>query len=158
VIVHLLANAIKFSPDGGDVKVSLDVGPLSPDDTSSPYSPFWRGRLSERFGLRVTVRDQGIGIPAEQRASIFEPFFQVDSGSTRAFGGTGLGLSLAKSYVIAHGGFLWVETDSADQSKGSAFTFTLPTVPDDLERYVAESAAESAKPLTPAPSDSPSSS
>jgi signal transduction histidine kinase len=136
VVLHLLANAIKFSPQGGDIKVTLGVGPLSPDDTSSPTSPFWRDRLSERFGLRITVRDQGIGIPTEKMASIFEPFYQVDSGSTRAFGGTGLGLSLAKSLVVAHGGFLWVE--SATEEKGSAFTFTLPAVPEQLSEYIAQ--------------------
>lgn len=139
VVLHLLANAIKFSPDGGDVKVSVKVGPLSPEDRSSPTSPFWQGNLSERFGLRVTVTDDGIGIPSEQRASIFEPFFQVDSGSTRAFGGTGLGLSLAKSYVIAHGGFLWL--DSAVSSKGSAFSFTLPAVENELESYISQTLA-----------------
>ncbi len=136
VVLHLLANAIKFSPDGGDVKVTLGVGPLSPDDTSSYESPFWRDRLSERFGLRVTVVDQGIGIPGEKQASIFEPFYQVDSGSTRAFGGTGLGLSLAKSLVIAHGGFLWVESTNTDT--GSAFVFTLPAVAEELSAYVAQ--------------------
>ena len=82
----------------------------------------------------MSVRDQGIGIPSEKRTSIFEPFFQVDSGSTRAFGGTGLGLSLAKSYVIAHGGFLWVENVAGE--KGSVFTFTLPAVVSELESYV----------------------
>jgi signal transduction histidine kinase len=135
VVLHLLANAIKFSPEGGDVKVTLGVGPLSPDDTSSYKSPLWRDRLSERFGLRVTVRDQGIGIPGEKLASIFEPFYQVDSGSTRAFGGTGLGLSLAKSLVIAHGGFLWVESTASE--KGSAFVFTLPAVAKELSAYIA---------------------
>ncbi len=139
VVLHLLANAIKFSPDGGDIKVTVDVGPLSPEDQSSPTSPFWQGNLGQRFGLRVTVIDQGIGVPIEKRASIFEPFFQVDSGSTRAFGGTGLGLSLAKSYVIAHGGFLWL--NSVVCSKGSAFTFTLPAVAKELEAYVAQAAS-----------------
>lgn len=85
--------------------------------------------------MRVTVRDQGIGVAAEQRASIFEPFYQADSSSTRAFGGTGLGLSLAKSYVAAHGGFLWLEAPSGD-GPGSAFTFSLPAVPKELDDYV----------------------
>ncbi len=134
VVLHLLANAIKFSPEGGDVKVTLGVGPLSPDDTSSYQSPFWRDRLSERFGLRVTVRDQGIGIPGEKLSSIFEPFYQVDSGSTRAFDGTGLGLSLAKSFVLAHGGFLWLESTKSNQ--GSAFVFTLPAVAEELSAYI----------------------
>ena len=138
VILQLLANAIKFSPKGGDIRVSVTVGALSPQDNSSPDSPFWRDRLSERFGLRVTIRDQGIGIASEQRASIFEPFYQADSSSTRAFGGTGLGLSLAKSYIVAHGGFLWLESQGANgPSAGSAFTFSLPAVPEELDEYVA---------------------
>ena len=138
VVLHLLANAIKFSPDGGDVKISLDVGALSPGDSSTPTSPFWQDKLSERFGLRVRVTDQGIGIPDEKRGSIFEPFFQVDSSSTRAFGGTGLGLSLARSYVVAHGGFLWVE--DAVPGPGSIFTFTLPAVESELAAYVSKRA------------------
>ncbi len=138
VVLQLLANAIKFSPKGGDIRVSVAVGALSPQDNSSPTSPFWRERLSERFGLRVTVQDQGIGVASEQRASIFEPFYQADSSSTRAFGGTGLGLSLAKSYVVAHGGFLWLESPGATgASSGSAFTFSLPAVPEELDEYVA---------------------
>ena len=138
VVLQLLANAIKFSPKGGDIRVSVTVGALSPQDNSSAKSPFWRDRLSERFGLRVTVRDQGIGVSSEQRASIFEPFYQADSSSTRAFGGTGLGLSLAKSYVVAHGGFLWLETPGVSgAAAGSAFTFSLPAVPEELDEYVA---------------------
>ncbi|MCP4446012.1 MAG: HAMP domain-containing histidine kinase [Myxococcales bacterium] len=137
VILQLLANAIKFSPQGGDIRVSVTVGALSPQDNSSPNSPFWRERLSERFGVRVTVEDQGIGVASEQRASIFDPFYQADSSSTRAFGGTGLGLSLAKSYVVAHGGFLWLEPLKGDHaSPGSAFTFSLPAVPEELDEYV----------------------
>lgn len=143
VILHLLANAIKFSPEGGDVKIVLGVGPLSAEDNSTPNSPFWRDKLSERFGLRVTVSDQGIGIPDEKRKSIFEPFFQVDSGSTRVFGGTGLGLSLARSYVVAHGGFLWAE--NRKDGRGSTFTFTLPAVVKELESYVEQSVASTAE-------------
>lgn len=137
VVLQLLANAIKFSPKGGDIRVSMTVGALSPQDNSSPNSPFWRDRLSERFGVRVTVVDQGIGVAAEQRASIFEPFYQADSSTTRAFGGTGLGLSLAKSYVMAHGGFLWLDSPDHDgDNQGSAFTFSLPAVPEELDQYV----------------------
>ncbi len=134
VIVHLLANAIKFSPQGGDVRVTVAVGTLAQEDDSIAESPFWSDCLSKRFGLRVTVMDQGIGIPLEKRRLIFEPFFQVDSGSTRAYGGPGLGLSLAQSYVTAHGGFLWI--DSPEDGVGSAFTFTVPADPAELKAYV----------------------
>lgn len=140
VVLHLIANAIKFTPDGGGVRVELGVGPLSPEDRSTIGSPFWLDRLSERFGVRLSVSDTGIGIPIEVHQSIFEPFFQVDQSSTRAYGGTGLGLSLAKSYVEAHGGFIWVESRPGG---GSTFTVSLPAVGDDLEAYVSQQAPRS---------------
>jgi two-component system, NarL family, sensor histidine kinase BarA len=136
VFLHLFANAINFSPDGGNVAVELDVGPLSAGDTASVTASPLRGDLSRRFGLRVRVRDGGIGIPAEEQQRIFEPFFQVDSSSTREYGGTGLGLCLAKNYVEAHGGSIWVESSPG---AGSIFTVTLPAVPDELEAFAAVS-------------------
>jgi signal transduction histidine kinase len=132
VLLHLLANAIKFSREGGDVIVDIDVGPLCPEDRLA-FS-LAREQLSGRVGLRVRVRDTGIGIQQSQQARIFEPFFQVDSSTTREFGGTGLGLSLAKLYVEAHGGYIWVDSTLG---KGSTFTITLPAVPEDLQAYVA---------------------
>ncbi len=136
VLLQLLANAIKFSPDGGEIRISVAVGALFPHDNSSPHSPIWRDSLSERFGVRVTVEDEGIGVAADQRASIFDAFYQADSSSTRAFGGAGLGLSLAKSYVVAHGGFLWLDAQNEVSKKGSCFTFSLPAVPGELAAYV----------------------
>ncbi|HEX8112815.1 MAG TPA: ATP-binding protein, partial [Kofleriaceae bacterium] len=73
--------------------------------------------------IQLVVSDSGIGISRDQVAKIFEPFFQVDSSSTRAFGGTGLGLTLAKAYVEAHGGRIWVDTAPG---QGSTFTATFP--------------------------------
>jgi signal transduction histidine kinase len=73
--------------------------------------------------VQLVVSDSGIGIPRDQVPKIFEPFFQVDSSSTRAFGGTGLGLTLAKAYVEAHGGRIWVDTAPG---QGSTFTATFP--------------------------------
>ncbi len=134
VLLHLIANAIKFSPSGGDVVIEARVGPLSPSDTATFGSPFWIEQLSRRFGVRVVVRDRGIGIPPDKQTHIFEPFFQVDSSSTREFGGTGLGLSLAKSYVEAHGGYIWVDSEPG---KGSTFTVSLPAVPEELEAHAA---------------------
>ncbi|MBA3458027.1 MAG: HAMP domain-containing histidine kinase [Deltaproteobacteria bacterium] len=114
VVSSLLSNAVKFTPDHGKVGVAVRTGPLGPSTTSE--SP---------LGVQLVVSDSGIGISRDQVAKIFEPFFQVDSSSTRAFGGTGLGLTLAKAYVEAHGGRIWVDTSPG---QGSIFVATFPLV------------------------------
>jgi signal transduction histidine kinase len=137
VMLHLVANAIKFSPRGAQVIIDLDVAPMTPRDRAN-----WAIESREpsgRVGLRVRVHDKGIGIADDQRERIFEPFFQVDSSTTREFGGTGLGLSLAKLYVEAHGGNIWVESQ---MGKGSVFTVTIPAVAEELKRYAARKLAE----------------
>jgi two-component system sensor histidine kinase BarA len=131
VLVHLIANAIKFTPRGGDVVVTAEVGALSPAERGGPL-----GDLSKRIGVRVSVRDTGIGISPVAQARIFEPFFQVDQSSTREYGGTGLGLSLAKTYVEAHGGSIWVHSRPGE---GSTFTLSLPAVPEDLIAHLKSS-------------------
>ena len=112
VVSSLLSNAVKFTPDRGKVGVALRRGPLSARDGDTP-------------AIQLVVTDSGIGISRDQVAKIFEPFFQVDSSSTRAFGGTGLGLTLAKAYVEAHGGQIWVDTAPG---QGSTFTATFPAL------------------------------
>jgi signal transduction histidine kinase len=114
IVSSLVSNAVKFTPDRGKVGVALRRGPLAvhgpgPGDTTP--------------AVQLVVTDSGIGISRDQVAKIFEPFFQVDSSSTRAFGGTGLGLTLAKAYVEAHGGRIWVDTSPG---RGSTFTATFP--------------------------------
>src|SRR5688500_4758669 len=128
VLVHLIANAIKFTPRGGDVVVEATVGAPSPSDVA-PIARASADDAVRRLGVRVSVRDTGIGISPMAQARIFEPFYQVDQSSTREYGGTGLGLSLAKSYVEAHGGSIWVHSRPGE---GSTFTLSLPAVPDDL--------------------------
>ncbi|GAB4520103.1 MAG: hypothetical protein Tsb0020_38700 [Haliangiales bacterium] len=115
VLSHLVANAVKFTADGGQIAISAAVGPLAR-----------AGAEDAPQGLRITVADSGIGIPPEQQEHIFEPFFQVDSSSTRKYGGTGLGLTLAKSYIEANGGHIWVESTLG---QGSMFTFSVPIAP-----------------------------
>ncbi|HWN67312.1 MAG TPA: ATP-binding protein [Haliangium sp.] len=121
VLRNLIANAVKFTSDNGRIEIAVQVGSLS------------RHGSQAEVGLRVMITDSGIGIPIENQELIFEPFFQVDSSSTRRYGGTGLGLTLAKSYIEANGGYIWVESKPG---QGSAFTFSLPAVPEELARYL----------------------
>jgi len=132
VLLSLIGNAIKFTAEGGRIEVHVGVGPLSrEDDVLQSSAP-------KRMGVRMRVVDSGIGIPPEKQAHIFEPFFQGDSSSTREYGGTGLGLTLAKSYIEAHGGRIWVDSEP---SRGSVFTITLPAVEEELVEYLRGRAA-----------------
>ncbi len=101
VLGNLLSNAIKYSPQGGEIKVSVTG--------------------SDGFA-KVRVADQGIGIPADQISRVFDRFYRVDTSSTAA-GGIGLGLSIARYIVEAHGGQIWVESEAR---QGTAVSFTLP--------------------------------
>ena len=103
VFWNLLHNAVKFSPEGGRVRVVV----RGSDGTA-----------------RVEVEDDGEGIPAEFLPHVFERFRQADMGTTRTHGGLGLGLALVKSFVEAHGGAVSVE--SAGEGRGSRFTVSLP--------------------------------
>jgi signal transduction histidine kinase len=116
VVVNLLGNAVKFTPESGRVEVRAELAPLKRPGTAGPSS-------EEPRGVRIAVTDSGIGIPTEAMARIFEPFFQVDNSSTREYGGTGLGLSIVRSFVHAHGGAVWVESRPGS---GSTFFVTLP--------------------------------
>ncbi len=102
VLVNLVDNAVKYSPDGGEVSVEL-------------------ARLGPR--VRVTVRDQGLGIPPSEQERIFEKFYRLDPALTRGVGGSGLGLYISRELVTRMGGRLSV--DSAPGG-GSVFSVELP--------------------------------
>lgn len=102
VINELITNAIKFSSAGGRVTLSV---------------------FAQQGVVTVSVRDQGIGIPAQRLQEIFEPFHQLDGSTTRRYGGTGLGLALATRILEAHGAQLRVKSE---EGKGSIFAFSLP--------------------------------
>jgi heavy metal sensor kinase len=106
VFYNLIDNAIKYTPEGGEVEVRVEA------------------RLGDAV---VTVRDTGEGIPAEHLPRVFDRFYRVDKARSREEGGTGLGLSIAKSIVAAHGGA--IELASAP-GKGTVATVTLPLAPE----------------------------
>ena len=108
VFTNLIGNAIKFTPNNGEVSVKVEAD----------------GNL-----LHVEVIDTGPGIPPEERQKVFDKFYQLSDISTRKQGGSGLGLSITKSIVEAHGGKLWI--DDGTQGKGSNFQFVLPLVKED---------------------------
>src|SRR5579872_1405 len=105
VLVNLIGNAIKFT-ERGEVVVSVDSVPTAAG-----------------CELRIAVRDTGIGIPVERQQMIFQPFTQVDSSSTRRYGGTGLGLTISARLVAMMGGRLQVHSEPG---VGSAFSFAIP--------------------------------
>ena len=99
---NLVKNALQFTETGGHVTLNVE-------EESGHY--------------KVTVRDDGIGIPARDLPRVFERFFQVETHLTRRYGGMGLGLAVAKAMIELHGGRIWVESD---EGRGSKFTFLVP--------------------------------
>jgi signal transduction histidine kinase len=128
VLLNLLANANKFTPDGGHISVSLREVVAVDAMGRTGWAERFEGRLASLASdcVEVTVADDGIGIPREQLTRIFDMFHQADSGSTRSFGGTGLGLALARRFIEMHGGCIWAESELG---KGARFTAIIPLVP-----------------------------
>jgi len=107
VITNLLGNAVKFTPEGG--KITLSVRRL--DDKEQNLCT-----------LEFIVSDTGIGIPKEKQSKLFDSFVQVDSGISRKFGGTGLGLAISKKIVELMNGEIRIESE---ENKGTSFIFTI---------------------------------
>ncbi len=105
VLVNLIDNAIKYTPDGGTITVSAEP------------------RTSEALEVIVHIKDTGIGIPMESQPRVFERFYRVDKGRAREMGGTGLGLAITKHIVLCHDGEIWLESSLGE---GSVFHVAIP--------------------------------
>jgi histidine kinase len=104
VLTNLTNNALQYTPEGGKIKISAQ---------------------RQNGEIQVSVRDTGVGIPPEHVDRIFDRFYRVDkSRSRQSGGGSGIGLTIARALVEAHGGRIWVE--SVGEAQGSVFHFTLP--------------------------------
>ena len=118
VIDNILNNAIKYSPDGGKITVTMKTT----DDQ-----------------MILSISDQGLGIPKQDLPRIFDRFYRVDRARSRAQGGTGLGLAIAKEIVKQHEGFIWAKSE---YGKGSTFTIVLPYDKDAVKEEVWEDEVE----------------
>ncbi|MCL4535749.1 MAG: ATP-binding protein [Bacteroidetes bacterium] len=112
VLRNLIANALRYTPSGGTIRVAATLD-------GQAGSSVRRARFAQ-----VSVADTGSGIPAEDLPHIFDRFYRVDKSRSRASGGTGLGLAVVKQLVESHGGRVWAESELG---KGTVFHFTLPT-------------------------------
>jgi signal transduction histidine kinase len=102
VLTNLIDNALKFTPKGGHIIVAARKVPS---------------------GVHIEVKDTGIGIPVDQIPHLFQRFYQVDSSTSRRYGGTGLGLHISKTIVEAHKGKIWIESE---EGKGTTVHVELP--------------------------------
>jgi signal transduction histidine kinase/CheY-like chemotaxis protein/putative methionine-R-sulfoxide reductase with GAF domain len=120
ILVNLLGNAVKFT-DAGEVVLTAEPG-------------------AEPHQVHVAVRDTGIGIPEDRAHRLFEEFSQLDSSTTRKYGGTGLGLAVSKRLAELMGGTMWVESVAGE---GSTFHFTITAEPAEVPPRVAASGVPS---------------
>lgn len=111
VIDNIISNAIKYSPDGGNIRFGFTVN---------------------NNMLKVMISDDGMGIPKENVGRIFDRFYRVDRARARSMGGTGLGLAIAREMIEAHGGKIWAESE---EGVGTTIFFTLPYAEDEMEDW-----------------------
>jgi len=122
VLTNLVGNAMKFTPEGGEVQLSARLASISPDAPDAPAQAPGAAPPQARQ-VEVRVEDTGEGIPPEELESIFEKFHQIHRRGHGKTQGTGLGLTIVKSLIELHGGRIWVESQVGH---GSRFCFTLP--------------------------------
>ena len=118
VLMNLIGNAIKFSPQGGNVTVCMK---------------------NNFNALRVSIKDEGIGIPAEDIPKLFSKFQRIDNSSRRKIGGTGLGLAICQEIIVKHDGKIWIESQ---EGEGTTIHFELPLQSDPQEYSVHEGVEE----------------
>ena len=111
VIDNIISNALKYSPDGGNIRFGIIV--------QDGY-------------LKVMISDDGMGIPKENVERIFDRFYRVDRARARSMGGSGLGLAIAREMIEAHGGHIWAESE---EGHGTTVFFTLPFEPDEAGEW-----------------------
>ena len=108
VFVNLIDNAIKYTPDNGEIEITAEISTTNTDTADE---------------LVVHIKDTGIGIPLESQSRVFERFYRVDKGRARKMGGTGLGLAITKHILLCHNGRIWLESELG---QGTVFYFALP--------------------------------
>ena len=113
IFVNLIDNAIKYTPDGGEITVSAEICSREETEGSNTVSD----------EIILSVEDTGIGIPMESQPRVFERFYRVDEGRAREMGGTGLGLAIVKHIVLSHNGRIWLESTLG---QGSIFYVAVP--------------------------------
>jgi two-component system sensor histidine kinase BarA len=121
VLLNLVENAVKFTPEGGSVVISARLNAMETNPTPDAGGMVILG--ARRTAVEFRVADTGIGIPESERDRVFDAFYQVDSSSTREQGGTGLGLSIVKRLVDGHEGSIHIE---ANEPSGTVFVVRIP--------------------------------
>jgi two-component system, OmpR family, sensor histidine kinase VicK len=111
VLDNIISNALKYSPEGGKVTYSIK---------------------ESRDEILVSITDEGMGIPKDNLAKIFDRFYRVDKARSREVGGTGLGLAIAKEMIYAHDGHIWAKSE---EGKGTTVYFTLPVADDQEDEW-----------------------
>ncbi|WP_271853239.1 ATP-binding protein [Planococcus maritimus] len=123
VLMNLIGNAIKFSPQGGNVTVCMK---------------------NNFNALRVSIKDEGIGIPAEDIPKLFSKFQRIDNSSRRKIGGTGLGLAICQEIIVKHDGKIWIESQ---EGEGTTIHFELPLQSSEPQEYSVHEGVEENPPV-----------